>query len=359
MNMNDWMKYPLKGYSTLRSLNYFLQFQTLSRATFALPFMKNPPPPIDKEKFDLLKSEIDRLVDQDSQNIIDGVYPATVLRPESVVKHAARLPRLFIDGIRINLRREKKASKDFSKNAETAAANLPDYYKRNFHFQTDGYLSESSAELYEHQVELLFSGMADIMRRLFIAPLRKRLGCEIRKDCPVGGLQFLELGSGTGRTSRFVRLAFEDAALTVTDISYPYLKVAQKKLSDLNRVDFMQADGTQLSFKDETYDVIYCVFLFHELPQAEREKVLSEAMRVLRPGGFFAAVDSLQLGDKPDFDVFLENFPKQFHEPFYTHYIKHPLENDLVKAGFEVTDQGTGFLSKFWVAQKPLAAPAH
>lgn len=354
MTMNEWFKYPIKGYSTLRSLHYFLQFQTLTRATYALPFIKGGPPPLEKSQFEGLKKEIEKLVDQDSQNIVDGVYPASVLMPESFVKHAARLPRLFVDGIKINLRRDKKASHDFSKSAEDAAAHLPDYYKRNFHFQTDGYLSESSAELYEHQVELLFSGMADSMRRLFIAPLKKRLAREVETDGPLGsGRHFLELASGTGRTSRFVRLAFEDVSLTVSDISYPYLKVAQKKLGDLNRVDFMQADGTNLSFKDQSYDVIYCVFMFHELPHAERKKVFDEAMRVLKPGGFFAAVDSLQLDDRPEFNIFLENFPKQFHEPFYTNYIKNPLENDMKEAGLDVVEQGTGFLSKYWVAQKP------
>ena len=34
------------------------------------------------------------------------------------------------------------------------------HYLQNFHFQTDGYLSEASAELYDYQVEVLFSGGA-------------------------------------------------------------------------------------------------------------------------------------------------------------------------------------------------------
>ena len=39
----------------------------------------------------------------------------------------------------------------------------PDYYQ-NFHHQTDGYLSDHQA-LYDLQVEILFNGSADAMRR--------------------------------------------------------------------------------------------------------------------------------------------------------------------------------------------------
>ena len=50
---------------------------------------------------------------------------------------------------------------------------LPKYFLRNFHYQTDGYLSEKSARLYEFQVETLFSGCAATMRRFSMIPLIK------------------------------------------------------------------------------------------------------------------------------------------------------------------------------------------
>ena len=51
----------------------------------------------------------------------------------------------------------------------------PDYYLQNFHHQTDGYLSDHSAGLYDLQVEILFNGTADAMRRRVLAPLRRGL----------------------------------------------------------------------------------------------------------------------------------------------------------------------------------------
>ena len=351
MNTNrDWLKYPALGYSAARSLHYFLQFQVLSRATYALPFIRNSPPPLEKAALQLLTEEIRKINEADALNISQGYYPAAVLKPEPLFDHIKRLPILFWDGIRLNLRKKQKATKAFSEEAQKNSEGLPEYYVRNFHFQTDGYLSEYSAELYEHQVELLFSGTADAMRRLIIRPLKEALKKDLESRS--SRLRFLELAGGTGRTTRFMSLAFDNSHFTVSDLSASYLKLAQKKLSDLQNIDFVRADATATDFKSESFDVVFTVFLFHELPLEEREKVIQEARRLLKPGGYFAAVDSLQLDDHPQLNQFLLDFPKQFHEPFYTNYIKNPVAPILEGGGFQMVETGTGFLSRYWLAQK-------
>jgi hypothetical protein len=40
-----------------------------------------------------------------------------------------------------------------------------------------------------------------------------------------------------------------------------------------------------------------------------------EFARVLKPGGRLVVVDSLQMGDEPDYDGMLELFPQNYHEP--------------------------------------------
>jgi len=52
---------------------------------------------------------------------------------------------------------------------EIETAGYPSYYA-NFHHQTNGYFSDLSANLYDLQVEILFGGSADAMRRRIIAP---------------------------------------------------------------------------------------------------------------------------------------------------------------------------------------------
>jgi ubiquinone/menaquinone biosynthesis C-methylase UbiE len=355
MDKKSILKLPLKSFSSLRTLHYFMQLQTMTRLSSAVPFLKLKPKKFVKSDFDALFAEMQTLIEQDVDNMAEGFYPPQVLRPESFGEHLKRLPKLFLDGVKISFRRQKKDTKSFNATAtaEMTDQSLPDYYRRNFHFQTDGYLSEDSAELYEHQVELLFSGTADAMRRSFIKDLILALaGSESFADVKTRPLNFLEIACGTGRTTRFMRLSFPQSTITATDISAPYLKVAQKKLQDLKNINFLRTDATQLPFKDESFDGIYNVFLFHELPKPERLKVLKEASRVLKPGGHIAIVDSLQLGDRPEFDSHLERFPVDFHEPFYTDYIKSPLNEVLKEAGFEVAKVGQAFLAKFIIARK-------
>jgi hypothetical protein len=67
----------------------------------------------------------------------------------------------------------QKKYQDFS--PEVAKDGYPSYYLQNFHHQTDGYLSDASANLYDLQVEILFGGSADVMRRRILAPLSKDL----------------------------------------------------------------------------------------------------------------------------------------------------------------------------------------
>jgi ubiquinone/menaquinone biosynthesis C-methylase UbiE len=208
-------------------------------------------------------------------------------------------------------------------------------------------LSDLSAEHYEHQVEVLFGGAADAMRRLIIQPLKERFG-----SIDGEGLTFLELGAGTGRATRFVRLAFPKAKIVAVDLSGPYLKRAQKQLAPFDRHDFVEANAETLPFQDQQFDAVYSVFLFHELPEAVRKSVIRESLRVLCSGGFFGFVDSLQIGDVSEFDDSLAMFPTQYHEPFYKNYIETPMANLIESQGLKIFARGTGFFSKFIAAVK-------
>jgi ubiquinone/menaquinone biosynthesis C-methylase UbiE len=294
---------------------------------------------------DLLRSvnqSMTTLLKEDLANIHAGVYPVEVLKPGNPLKHIARLPVLLKEIFEITKRREKKTAHKFSSKAQELLSGLPEYYQRNFHFQDDGYLSDRSAELYEHQVEILFAGSADAMRRLIIKPLKEKFGA----DHDGSGLTFLEIAAGTGRATRFVRLAFPKAKIVAVDLSAPYLRRAQQELSEFNHHDFVEANASDLPFKNETFDAVYSVFLFHELPIHERRAVLTECQRVLKVDGFHGLVDSLQKGDEPMFDGALELFPQNFHEPFYKNYIQHPMQDELASAGVTVRDVKNGFFSK-------------
>jgi ubiquinone/menaquinone biosynthesis C-methylase UbiE len=340
MYKSGWVQ-PIEAFALARSAVFQVEglmgplIEFLStRARPALP-SDNP------EMFTYAQSALKELLKQDSQRIADGVYPLEVLMPENPLRHLQRFPKIFFDAVAISRRRKSHSARGFSKEANELLSEMPKYYQQNFHYQSDGYLSERSAELYEHQVDILFAGASDAMRRLIVVALREKFG-----NVSGEGLSFLELGAGTGRATKFVRLAFPKAKIVALDLSGPYLKLAQKNLKPYQRHDFVEGNAENLPFKDHSFDAVFSVFLFHELPRAVRETIVKESVRVLKPQAFFGMVDSLQLGDVAKLDSALLQFPVLFHEPFYKNYLQHPVRDLFSTSGLKDVKEERGFFSK-------------
>lgn len=344
----------LFGWSWLRSSVFTAEALLLPMAEF-LATGRRPQLPFDDLDF-LRKVQAShrKLLREDAERISRGVYPASVLLHPHPVKesiaHLKRIPVLFREAMELSKRRAGKKTKAFDSSLRGRLQDLPAYYQRNFHFQRDGYLSDESAELYEHQVEVLFTGAADAMRRLLLEPLKTHFQNSSGK-----GLRFLEIGCGTGSATRFVRAAFPEAEIVALDLSEAYVHLAERRFGR-EGVKFQVGAGEDLAFSDQTFDAVYSVFLFHELPHDVRLNILRESHRVLKESGVFAFVDSLQLGDTPDLDQSLKQFPIRFHEPFYRNYIKTPMTELLHEAGFHLQAEGTGFFSK-WQSAVPVKTP--
>ena len=52
-----------------------------------------------------------------------------------------------------------------------------------------------------------------------------------------------------------------------------------------------QGFADQLPYKNESFDRIFSSFMFHHLNEQERENMLREVLRVLKPAGLFRLVD--------------------------------------------------------------------
>src|SRR5439155_9350922 len=127
--------------------------------------------------------------------------------------------------------------------------------------------------------------------------------------------------------------------------SAPYLAVARRRLADWSRVALIEAAGEAMPFAAAEFDIVSCVYLFHELPPRVRRSVVGEIRRVLRPGGTLIFVDSLQTGDEPDYDAMLDYFPVAFHEPYYASYLREDLDR-LWSPGFTPGERFPAYFSK-------------
>ncbi len=287
------------------------------------------------------------LVQRDWENIERGLYarPHTLGLPDmpALLRESVRFVR---DVPTVDRRRMDKANSEVF--TTDRKGRYPRYYLQNFHYQTDGWLSEESARRYDTQVEVLFTGMADVMRRMALVPLREALQGRDQRQASL-----LDVATGTGRFLTFVKDNYPRLGVNALDLSAEYLAVARENLAPWGGVEFIEANAETMPVHDASQDVVTCIYLFHELPPKIRAVIAREITRVLKPGGTFIMVDSLQLGDAEDWDGMLEAFPVYFHEPYYTSYLTEDLSALFGDAGLEPAWSDHGFLSKLTVFHKP------
>src|SRR5947199_3678622 len=110
------------------------------------------------------------------------------------------------------------------------------------------------------------------------------------------GDDVLEVGPGPGVTTEGLRRHV--GRLTAVEADEDLAGALAARLAGTN-VEVLHADATDLPFDDDRFSAAACFTMLHHVPSPElQDRLLAEVARVLRPGGSFVGVDSL---DSPDF----------------------------------------------------------
>jgi ubiquinone/menaquinone biosynthesis C-methylase UbiE len=287
----------------------------------------------------------DELHARDLANVEAGLYPRELLFDIPVGRYVRALPRLLRDTPRVVRRKKAGAFRDIP---TVDKQRYPAYYRRTFHWQTDGYFSDHSAEVYELGVELLFRGTADVMRRQIIPPVTRA----VQAAGGASRFRLLDVACGTGRTLHQLAVAHPDMQLYGIDLSPAYVRLARRRLADLE-VALSVENAEALPFADAAFDAVTSVYLFHELPRNTRRAVAREMFRVVRPGGLVVLEDSAQPAESAEIASALRAFPTEFHEPFYDDYLEDDLAALLGEVGFAVESVEPHLVAKVVVARRP------
>ena len=103
----------------------------------------------------------------------------------------------------------------------------------------------------------------------------------------------LELGSGSGAMAAEFLERFPTLTLNATDFDPRMVEVARSRLAGFGgRASAEAADATNLHFADASFDGVIAFGMLHHVGQWEL--ALSEAARVLKPGGLLLAGDFVE-----------------------------------------------------------------
>merc|ERR1712048_110311 len=241
----------------------------------------------------------------------------------------------------------------------------PEYYKNDFHYQTDGWMSPSSAKVYETSTETLFLGRQDAMQRLSLLPLRSMASA--RNGSP----RILEVACGTGRFATFIRDNHPKADVTLSDLSPFYLEGARENDDYWRKTrypnenlrpppaKFVQASAEKLPFEDASFDAVVNVYLFHEMPHSARAAAAAEMARVVAPGGTVILTDSVQRGDLFTMTTVGAKAFGKLNEPHYVDYIDEYLPALFTTAGLQCDGKWVESATKCLSFRKPASQEVH
>ena len=145
------------------------------------------------------------------------------------------------------------------------------------------YIHPAAVRLFERQwlLELILFGNYGRLRDATLAELGATVtGRTLQVACAYGDL-----------TPRLHERLGARASLDVVDVLPIQLRNLASKLPADPRVTLVQSDACALPFADDHYDQVLLFFLLHEQPRHVRRATLSEAMRVVKPGGKVVIVD--------------------------------------------------------------------
>jgi ubiquinone/menaquinone biosynthesis C-methylase UbiE len=123
---------------------------------------------------------------------------------------------------------------------------------------------------------------------------------ELTNGVELGG-KMLEIGPGPGAATEWLRHRVE--SLTAVEVEEAAALRLKERYAGTN-VEIVSGSGTELSYPDESFDFVGTFTMLHHVPTtAMQNKILAEALRVLRPGGVLIGSDSLASNDLHHFHV--------------------------------------------------------
>ncbi|MFE4106748.1 class I SAM-dependent methyltransferase [Almyronema epifaneia] len=219
------------------------------------------------------------------------------------------------------------------------AITYPDYYQVPFHAYDQGNLCwpaafEAESATYSMALRvwpdeaLTYQAAQDRLRSSFHQVLAKHGPAQVH--------DILDLGCSVGLSTRSLHRYYSQIQPVRTvglDLS-PYMLAVAKARDPHGEIEWRHGLAEATGLPDASFDLVTLQFVIHELPRQATQAILSESLRLLRPGGGLAIVDN-----NPQSAV-IQNLPPVLFtlmkstEPWSDDYYTFDVAAAIVAAGF-------------------------
>jgi arsenite methyltransferase len=86
------------------------------------------------------------------------------------------------------------------------------------------------------------------------------------------------------------------------------------KAEGVTNVKFFQGNAIKLDFEDESFDAVTSNYVYHNIANVDKQKLLLETLRTLKKGGVFAIHDLMSPSRYGDMQMFAVNLRNQGYE---------------------------------------------
>ena len=150
----------------------------------------------------------------------------------------------------------------------------------------------------------------------------------------------LELGCGSAQYTLGLADAYPNAQIWACDLSPRQLEQAQRRANERGlKWHLFVANAEATGLESEQFDLVTAFALFHELPATAAQRVLGEALRLLKPGGSLLIADVKAYHVQDTISRWKADFWNQLHggDPYWREYATTDFCALATKIGFTDT----------------------
>lgn len=234
---------------------------------------------------------------------------------------------------------------DHQEKSLTQGESLANFQSPQVPLETPDYLRKIYWWAYEHPLAVKFWDRGFLINFILLGNYTRLVDAVLEEfPKPIEGT-LLQISNAYGQlVPRLQKQLGKNAHFDLIDVLEVQLEKTRSKLKQPDeRIRLFQCDACALQCPDSSYDNVLMFFLPHELPEDKRRKALSEALRVLKPGGKLVLVEFHRPGVLHPLRLW-QRLVFLLFEPFAIDMWRHELSHYFPKeAKYRVTGKTTYF----------------